>query len=117
MKLEGEYGYLHLIDKLAGKDVDMLQEEEYTFIGSAADKAERFVVRLSPSTSTGSETFAYQSGDDIIVEGEGELQVFDVMGRLMMKKNVNGLETIEKPSQTGVYIFRLDGQTQKIVVR
>ena len=114
---QGEFGYLHLIDKLTGSDVDMLKEEEYTFIGSAADKAERFVVRLSPSTSTGSETFAYQSGDDIIVEGEGELQVFDVMGRLMMKKNVNGLETIEKPSQTGVYIFRLDGQTQKIVVR
>lgn len=114
---QGEFGYLHLIDKLTGSDVDMLKEEEYTFIGSAADKAERFVVRLSPSTSTGSETFAYQSGDDIIVEGEGELEVFDVMGRLMMKKNVNGLETIEKPSQTGVYIFRLDGQTQKIVVR
>lgn len=114
---QGEFGYLHLIDKLTGSDVDMLKEEEYTFIGSAADAAERFVVRLSPSTSTGSETFAYQSGDDIIVEGEGELQVFDVMGRLMMKKNVNGLETIEKPSQTGVYIFRLDGQTQKIVVR
>lgn len=117
VKPQGEFGYLHLIDKLTGSDVDMLKEEEYTFIGSAADAAERFVVRLSPSTSTGSETFAYQSGDDIIVEGEGELQVFDVMGRLMMKKNVNGLETIEKPSQTGVYIFRLDGQTQKIVVR
>lgn len=116
---EGEFSYIHLYDKLTQEDVDMLLEKEYTFVGSKNDAANRFVVRLSPSTSSGtdSEVFAYQSGNDIIVEGEGELQVFDVMGRLVMRHNVNGVETIEKPSQTGVYIYRLEGKTQKMVVR
>ena len=61
--------------------------------------------------------FAYQNGSDIIVNGEGELQVFDVMGRIIMQKHVNGVEMVRKPSKSGVYIFRLNGKTQKIVIR
>jgi hypothetical protein len=61
--------------------------------------------------------FAYQSGNDIIVSGEGELQVFDVMGRMVITQHVNGVQTFEKPSQTGVYILRLNGMSQKIVVK
>ena len=61
--------------------------------------------------------FAYQSGSDIIVSGEGELQVFDVMGRMVMNQYINGVQTVEKPSITGVYIFRLNEKSQKIVVR
>lgn len=114
MKSEGEFDYIHLIDCLTGKDIDMMQENEYTFIGSATDKAERFLVRLNPSTSSG--TFAYQSGDDIIVEGEGELQVFDVMGRMVATQQINGVQSVNGLNN-GVYIFRLEGKTQKIVVR
>jgi hypothetical protein len=116
MQTQGEFGYLHLFDKLTGSDVDMLQEKEYSFIGSVADNADRFLVRLCPLNDTG--TFAYQSGDDIIVEGVGELEVFDVMGRMVMKRQINGIETVcESSLQTGVYILRLEEKTQKIVVR
>lgn len=116
MQTQGEFGYLHLFDKLTGSDVDMLQEKEYSFIGSVADNADRFLVRLCPLNDTG--TFAYQSGDDIIVEGVGELEVFDVMGRMVMKRQINGIETVcESSLQTGIYILRLEGKTQKIVVR
>ena len=66
--------------------------------------------------NTTSDIFAYQSGNDIVVTGEGELQVFDVMGRIVMKKHVNGVENINMKSQ-GVYIMRLNEKTQKIVVR
>lgn len=119
VQLEGDFSYIHLYDKLTHVDVDMLTEKEYTFIGSKSDDDNRFIVKLSPSTGsdTDSEIFAYQSGNNIVVNGKGELQVFDVMGRLMMKQNVNGMEMVEKPSRTGVYIFRLEGKTQKIVVR
>lgn len=114
----GEFSYLHLFDKLTGKDVDLLAENEYAFIGSSADNADRFVVRLANSANAdGSDIFAYQSGNDIVVEGEGELHVFDVTGRLVSTQHVNGMETIEKPAQNGVYILRLNGKTQKIVVR
>lgn len=113
-----DYKYLHIIDRLTGEDIDMMNEEEYTFIGSKADAADRFLVRLSPSTGpgTGSETFAWQNGNDIIVNGNGELQVFDVMGRMVATRHINGVQSVNGLNN-GVYIFRLEEKTQKIVVR
>ena len=119
-KATGTYSYLHVIDRLTGEDVDMLLEGEYSFIASPSDAENRFVVRLeypAGSESPESSVFAYQSGNDIIVNGEGELQIFDMMGRMISTRRVTGVETIEKPSQTGVYIFKLNEKTQKIVVR
>ena len=118
-KMNGDFSYLHLYDKVTGEDIDMLSDDEYTFVGSASDAANRFVVRLSEVATNvdNNATFAYQSGDDIVVCGEGELQVFDVMGRLVMQKHVNGVQTIEKPSTTGVYIMRLNEMTQKIIMK
>ena len=115
VKPQGEFGYLHLIDKVAEKDIDLLKEKDYAFIGSPSDAADRFIVRLNNNTDNS--IFAYQSGKDIVVCGEGELQVFDVTGRLVMQKHVHGVQTIEKPQTTGVYILRLNENTQKIVVR
>ena len=119
VKPQGEFGYLHLYDKLTGEDVDMLQDGEYSFIGSTADNADRFVVRLgNVDNDETPDIFAYQSGDEIIVSGEGELQVFDVMGRLVARQYVSGVETMCTSSvQTGVYIFRLNEKSQKIVIK
>ena len=118
VKPQGEFSYLHLYDKLTGEDVDMLQDGEYSFIGSTADNADRFVVRLgNVDNDETPDIFAYQSGDEIIVSGVGELQVFDVMGRLVAQKHVSGVETQNVASlQTGVYILRLNDKTQKIVI-
>ena len=63
------------------------------------------------------EVFVYQNGDDIIVSGNGELKVFDVLGRFVIAQHINGVQRVEKPSATGVYIFMMNGMTQKIVVR
>ena len=106
---------IQLIDKLEDRIIDLKAIDNYTFMGSTADRKDRFTLVFT-QVETGS-VFAYQSGSDIIVSGEGELQVFDLMGRKVMTQHVNGVETIEKPSTTGVYIFRLNGMTQKIVVR
>jgi len=118
VQAEGGFGYLHLLDRLTDNDIDLLKESEYEFIGSSADNAERFVVRLSPSTGseTDAETFAWQNGNDIIVEGEGELQVFDVTGRMVATQHINGVQTVNGLNN-GVYIFRLEEMIQKIVVR
>lgn len=116
VKPQGGYRYLHLIDRLAEKDIDLLVESEYSFIGSPADNANRFIVRLEHSDSVDDEVFAYQSENDIVVAGEGELQIFDVMGRLVMRQNVNGVQTVNGLSK-GVYIMRLNDMTQKIVIR
>lgn len=111
-------GYLHLFDKITGDDIDLLDGNRYTFIGSPRDAEDRFIVRFSPSTGSETEMFAYQNGSEIIVNGEGELQVFDMMGRMVMTRQINGVETCHGTTlQTGVYILKLNGMTQKIVIR
>ena len=116
VKPEGDFSYIHVYDKLANKDIDMLKDGEYEFIGSTADAADRFVVRLGAMNGTDDEVFVFQSGNDIIVNGEGELHVFDVMGRNIMNTMINGVETVNVKSH-GVYIFKLNEKTQKIIVR
>lgn len=118
VKSEGNFNYMHLIDKLSNKDVDMLVEKDYTFIGTPADSENRFIVRLGMNNGE-SDDFVYQSGSDIIVDGNGELQVFDVTGRMVMNTTVNGVRTVNVPSH-GIYVFRMIGdsiKTKKIVVR
>lgn len=116
----GDFSYLHVIDRLTGQDTDMLLEGKYSFIGSPKDSDARFIVRLSYKGGSGeSGAFAYQSGNDVVVCGEGELQVYDALGRKVMTRRVNGVETINLGA-TGVYILRLTGaetMTQKMVVR
>ena len=121
-KAKGEFSYLHVIDKFTGEDIDMLLEGEYSFIASPNDSDARFIVKLAylPDYGEGSDDiFAYQSGSEVFVSGEGELQVFDVLGRFVMSERINGVKTVSVPAQ-GVYVFRLVGEnvkTQKIVIR
>ena len=117
-KAKGNFSYLHVIDRLTGEDVDMLLEGEYSFIAAPGDNENRFIVVLEylEALETLDGTFAYQNGNDIIVNGEGNLQIFDVMGRLIATQRVNGVETVNV-SMTGVYVFKLNEKTQKIVVR
>ena len=118
-KTDGNYSYLHIFDRMTGEDIDMLLEGEYSFIASPSDNDSRFIVNLAynPGSNTvENEIFAYQSGSDIIVNGEGELQVFYITGRRVMTTTINGVESINIPNQ-GVYIFKLNEKVQKIVVR
>lgn len=118
--IKGKFNYLHLIDKLEGKEIDLLAESKYEFFGSSADDNDRFIVCLDPSTDMENDEFAYLSNGSITVCGEGELQVFDIAGRMISSQYVNGVKTVSRPAQSGVYILRLlgnDVKTQKIVVR
>lgn len=119
LNANGDFSYLHLIDRLTGKDVDMLIEDEYTFISTNNDNAERFIVEFDYEGNEGSienEIFAWQNGSNVVVDGEGELQVFDMMGRMVMTQRINGIQTVNVSSE-GVYIFKLNEKTQKIFVK
>ena len=114
-----EVGYMHLIDRLTGADIDMLFTGSYTFVGTPDDMESRFIIRFAESFDACPEVFAYQSGSDVIVSGEGTLQVYDVMGRFVNEYAINGVETL-RDIPAGVYVFRIVGdhpRTQKIVVR
>ena len=113
-----DLSYLRLIDRFTGENIDLLLDNEYSFIASNNDSESRFILSFGPSTGSSTDSnFAFQNGDEIIVSGEGELQMFDVTGRMIATQRVDGVETIAKPSQTGVYIMKLNDNTQKIVVR
>ena len=121
-KANGNFNYLHLIDRMTGNDIDMLIEDEYSFVSSSSDNADRFIVKLSNdgiSTSPMTESFAWQNGSEIIVDGQGQLQIFDVTGRMVSTTTINGQQSIDA-LPTGIYVFRMIGEkikTQKIIVK
>ena len=110
-------------DHATGAEYDICQmtmpfsgEEEMHYEGDA------YMLRFSTNGNDNAEDiFAYQNGSDIVVCGEGTLQIFDMMGRLVSVREINGTETMNTSSmQSGVYILRMVGDTiitQKIVVR
>ena len=123
--------YLHLIDNLTGADVDLLVPNggdarpcvsTYTFTAKTTDYESRFKLVFAVGSSTGSDTFAFISNGNIIVNGEGTLQIFDAMGRQLFSKE---LSTFNSQLSTlnytpGVYVLRLingeNVRTQKIVI-
>ncbi|MBO7470029.1 MAG: T9SS type A sorting domain-containing protein [Bacteroidales bacterium] len=121
---DGDFSYLYLFDRLTGEEVDLLLENSYTFIGAPGDSENRFFVKVKDFTDVDENyanmTFAYVSNGEIIVNGNGTLQMFDITGKNVMNVNVNGVETVRKPSP-GLYIVRIVNETnvktQKIVVR
>ena len=124
-----EFDYLHLIDNMTGADVDLLAPEpvegpaSYTFTAKTTDYETRFKLVFSannedgPSTCSG--TFAFISNGNIIVNGEGVLQIVDVMGRAIVSRDA--ARHVSTSGMTpGVYVLRLingkDVKTQKIVI-
>jgi len=120
VKPEGDFRYLHLIDNLTGEDIDLLKEQEYSFVSSIVDNDERFMVLVDENAVSDNDVFAFQNGDNIIVSGEGELKIFDVLARMVSRQRINGVTAIRKPDKAGVYVLRLEGssvKSQKIVVK
>ena len=126
--------YLHLIDNMTGADVDLLVTNggdarpcvsTYTFTAKTTDYESRFklVFAASGDTDGGNDVpFAFISNGNIIINGEGTLQVIDILGRELVRKE---LATLNSKLSTlnytpGVYILRLingeDVRVQKIVV-
>ncbi|MCQ2318229.1 MAG: T9SS type A sorting domain-containing protein [Bacteroidales bacterium] len=121
LKATDDISTLVLVDNMTGTETNMLLEESYSFIGSPADNENRFTVKLAISQSNDEDaSFVYQNGKELVVNGEGTLQVFDVLGRVVISEEVHGQTVNVGGLNTGAYIVRLTGEsvmTQKIVVR
>jgi hypothetical protein len=119
-----EFSYLHLIDNMTGNDIDLLVNPSYTFEANTTDYASRFkLVFCAKETdvpSTGSGTFAFISNGNIIVNGEGVLQIVDVMGHIVVSTDV-ARNVCTAGMTPGVYVLRLingyDVKTQKIIIQ
>ena len=84
-----DFDELYLLDKETGEKVNIL-EEDYTFMATTADNAERFVLTMNSDNDTDSDNgnFAYISGEDLIISVEGAVQIIDVMGRIIYSNDV-----------------------------
>jgi hypothetical protein len=123
------FGYLHLIDNLTGNDIDMLAADSYAFQSKPSDSKARFRLVFKPlgieeetSTEAG-ENFAFINGNELVVNGEGELSFIDLNGRILATEYVSGQQShITMPKvAVGMYMLRLANangvKVQKIVVR
>ena len=132
-----EFESLTLVDNITGRVTDMLATSSYAFEAEPSQYESRFKIVIgdwkdveehedgpsTPSTSSGTEgsgTFAYQMGDEIIVDGEGRLEVVDMTGRVIVSRD--GVHTVSTNGIVpGVYLLRLnDGKgtkVQKMVIK
>ena len=118
-----EMDYLHLIDNIAGADIDLLVEPSYTFTAKVDDYASRFKLVFSANNDADfnlGDDFAFVSNGNIIINGEGMIQVIDVLGHVVLCRDAKHcVSTAEMVS--GVYVLRLingdDVKTQKIVIK
>ena len=114
------FSYLHLIDNIAGIDVDLLANPSYTFNAKNDDYASRFRLVFSSNSMNENEIFAFISNDQLIVNGAGTLQVIDMMGRIISTHQINGTQSVNTAAlASGVYVLQLvngtNVKTQKIV--
>ena len=113
--------YLHLIDRFSGDDIDLLIENDYEFIGSPRDNENRFIIKLNPeSCSNKEDVFVFQNDNTLIVNGSGTLQIYDMLGRIVVDRTVNSGSISIENLDVGIYIARIIGdeiKTQKIIVK
>lgn len=114
------YGYLHLVDNLTGADVDLLINSSYSFDAKVSDYASRFRLVFNANNDNESEdSFAFVSNGQLIVNGEGTLQVIDMLGRVIVSRDASRhVSTTGIPA--GVYVLRLingeNVKNQKIII-
>ena len=118
--------YLHLVDNITGTDIDLLATPSYTFNANVDDYESRFRLVFSAKdveTTDGNADFAFINDGNIIVAGTGTIQVFDILGRVILNSQ---LSTLNSQLSTlnftpGVYVLQLvngtETKTQKIIVK
>ena len=144
-----EMSYLHLIDDMTGADIDLLPlckggrgdsnpttetflagedpqslTPAYTFTAKTTDYESRFRLVFSTDCEDAdgdNDNFAFiDANGNIIVNGEGTLQIVDMLGRVVVQGDVKYCVSTDGIA-TGVYVLRLiEGEkerTQKIVIR
>ena len=117
------FAYLHLIDNKTGNDIDLLQTPSYSFEAKTTDYESRFKLVFATGDNSNSDNFAFFSNGSFVINNDGtaELQVIDIMGRIVKSESVNGCTNVNVNAAPGVYMLRLvngtDVKVQKVVVK
>ena len=117
----GNFDYVTLVDLYNGAETNMLTSS-YSFTAIPKENGKRFVLKFAKGEGAAEDKFAFLSGNELIVETEGTVQIIDVMGRMVYSNDVtsdNNRIDVSK-FNTAAYIIRLINdngvKTQKIVV-
>lgn len=117
--------YLTLLDHKTGMQANLLLTPNYQFSASVNDAADRFTVFFRSTTGLNEQfnPILYRNNGLLTVsglEGEYELQVVDVLGRILSSTTVNGEYSHMMDVTPGLYTIRLlnadKTYTKKIVV-
>lgn len=121
IKPEGKFEYITLVDNFTGVETDMIMNDYSFKVLSTEGNRNRFTVKFGKEVKDVTENFVYQSGDELIINAEGSVQIIDVMGRIVYSNEINGDSRINiSKLNKAAYIIRLingnEAKTQKIVV-
>ena len=130
-----DFEVMRLIDNITGADYDMLTHDHYTFEGRATDFAARFYIVFStPSPEEpepnepgndddDNDIFAINTGNGWLINGTGQLELVDMLGRVLYTKHLDGKPTMVHFDDfaAATYMLRLVDnkkilKTQKIVI-
>ena len=117
----GDFSSVILYDRVEDVETEMLTGGGYRFMAqNANDNYDRFVLKLAKKPAD-EDIFVYQSGDELIVNAEGLVQIIDVMGRIIYSGNQNGVNRINVSGMenSACMIRNINNnevRTQKIVI-
>ena len=122
-----EFEHLTLIDNVTGTHVNLLNTPNYQFNGNTTDIDDRFTISFKSNSSIVADEninpISYcQEGKLIIkgLEGESELQLIDMLGRIISSTTIKGEYSSNLNVVPGMYMIRLittnNTYTQKVVV-
>jgi len=116
-----KFNNMTLIDKMTGKKTNLLTDS-YTFMATTSDSPDRFTLTLNADNDNDAD-FIYINNNEMIInniEGNGLVQIYDMMGRSVATYNVSGSANISMETLSeGVYIVRMTDangvKTEKVV--
>ena len=120
-----EYAMMTLVDRLTGTETNLLLED-YTFVATTKDNADRFIIKLAKINADGEneDNFAFINNGMMYIyniEGQGMVSIYDVTGRPVAEFNVETSANIPTSElTTGIYIIRMTDnngvKVQKILI-
>ena len=119
---QGKFQSVILVDRLTGVETNLLLED-YTFTATGSENHDRFIVKLANSQEpTANSNFAYVSGEDLIINAEGTVQIIDMMGRVVYSDDVESTNNRINVSvfENAAYVIRVVNENgvkvQKIIL-
>lgn len=119
---EGEFETVILVDRMTGIETNLLTED-YAFTSTADEAKDRFIVKFANGQqTTDNSQFVYQSGEELIINAQGMIQIVDVLGRVVYQSehfndiNRIGVENFDNASYVVRCVNGKEVKTQKIVI-